>query len=197
MQYAIPDTSCSRTEQRRNVGSWGGQQVGKVAAHTLLLSRLLSSLVLMYLEISCCYWWHKSLKCSEKLLMNQHNFCITITWFFYLLTKYELICIRETCIGVEKYICAVTLILAYYSWIQSFIHLFIPHVRYTCRVQRQSTRTHGKQTQIQMELSCYLFQSLITIFSHAFSGQNVYQPEQLIILSRTQEQLLGMLLPHM
>lgn len=116
--------------------------------------------------------------------MNQHNFCITITWFFYLLTKYELICIRETCIGVEKYICAVTLILAYYSWIWSFIHLFIPHVQYTCRVQRQSARTHGKQTQIQMELSCYLFQSLITIFSHVFSGQNVYQPEQLIILSR-------------
>ena len=47
-------------------------------------------------------WWHKSLKCWGKLLTNQHNFHNIITWFSYLLSKDELICIRETDIGVEK-----------------------------------------------------------------------------------------------
>ena len=47
-------------------------------------------------------WWHKSLKCWGKLLRNQHNFHIIITWFSYLLSKDELICIRETDIRVEK-----------------------------------------------------------------------------------------------
>lgn len=73
-------------------------------------------------------WWHKSLKCSEKLLMNQHNSRIIITWFFYLLTEYGLICIGETYVGVETCICAVPFTLGYRCWIWSFIHLFIPHV---------------------------------------------------------------------
>lgn len=80
-------------------------------------------------------WWHKLLKCPEKLLMNQHNFRIIITWFLCLLTKDNLICIRDTWSRVEKFICAVPSIWAFYRWIRSFIHWFIPHVRPTCHVQ--------------------------------------------------------------
>lgn len=108
---------------------WGwGQEVGVAGERVLVLllpgGQLWAPLCWCICRSAGITWWHKPLKCSKKVLRNQHNFRIIITWFFYLLTEYELICIRETCIGVEKFTCALSFIWGYYCWIQSFICSF-------------------------------------------------------------------------
>ena len=124
----------SQTGHRGNAGGEEGQWG--------LLPSLLSPTALLYLEISWYYLVTQIIKMlGKKLLMNQHNFHIIITWFFCLLTKGKFICIRETCSGVEKFIYAVPSIWAFYRWIRSFIHWFIPPVLPACHVQG----TLGKQ----------------------------------------------------
>lgn len=122
-----PDRACGQTEQGRNAEAggrgWGWLEGGSMSCFCLGYE-LWAPLCWCICRSAGITWWHKSLKCSKKLLRNQHNFHIIITWFSYLLTEYELICIRETCIGVEKFICAVPFIWGYYCWIQSFICSF-------------------------------------------------------------------------
>ena len=91
-------------------------------------------------------WWHKSLKCWGKLLMNQHNFHVIITWFFYLLKQRWANLHRETDIGVEKiYLCCpiYLCILVLNSVIHSFVHSTCP-VNLQCA--RHGAGTPGKQT---------------------------------------------------
>ena len=153
--------------------------------------------VLLYSEISWYYLVTQIIEMLWKIAYEQHSFRIIITWFFYLLSKYELFFIRETCIGVEKFISAVPfiLILLLNSVIHSLVHATCA---VTCNAQGAVLGRTGSKNinpnDIKLlfvpKLDCYFWEWILR-------SDCVSTRKTVIILSWTRGLLPGLPLPHM